>query len=168
MRRPLCQPAQPEKDPRNDPRQPRRAFLFPPAQPANHCQRTKGNVKRFDLNQAAFFDHAKICQPNQRSDCRSTRSQTAARDRDKRDRHGQHAKHGRRARRPLVATSEELEGCGYQPVDEWRFTKVGRAAHPRNNVIAGLEHADRRQNPPSLFSFDLERTKRRQINRRPN
>jgi hypothetical protein len=37
-----------------------------------------------------------------------------------------------------------------------------------DNVVARLEHPDRRQNAPSFFSFDRDRTKRRQINRRPD
>src|SRR5438067_10148158 len=92
QRRTFRQPPEPEKNPRHSPGQPWRTFLRPPAQPKNDGERAKRYVKRFDLDEASFFDHAEVGQPDQSGDCRSSAPKTFTRDENERESNRQQTK----------------------------------------------------------------------------
>jgi hypothetical protein len=93
MQRPFRQHTKPEKDPGDDPGQPRRTSFSPPAQPENQGQPRERNVERFNLDEPPFLDDSKIRQPDQSGDERAVRTETTARDGDESERDSEHAKH---------------------------------------------------------------------------
>src|SRR6266566_7420437 len=64
--------------------------------------------------------------------------------------------------------AEEFEGNCDQPIHKRRLAEIWFAAHLRNDVIAGFQHADRRQNPAPFLAFDFERAQTRKVDCRPN
>src|SRR5438270_902350 len=62
----LRQQAKSEKNRCRNPNEPRRLLLSPKTQPKNDGKPAERNVEALDLDQAAFFNHADIRQPDQR------------------------------------------------------------------------------------------------------
>src|SRR5436853_7629025 len=109
MKRPFCQPTQTEKNKRHRPNQPRRFLLFPETQPKNDRERAKRNIKPFNFDQSPFLDDSSVNQPDERGNCRSTRSQTTTRNSDKSERDQKNGNHRRHSRRPFVLLPENFE-----------------------------------------------------------
>ncbi len=160
--------SEPEKNSSATPRQPAFPRLIPPTQPADKSERGERNVERFDLDQATFFEQAKIGQPHHGGGERSVRPKGATRDRQKGTGDYQDRQDRRKTRRPFIARVEKFKRAGDEPVDQRRFAQIRLAPNLGHDVVAGLQHRDCGQDSTAFFAFQLERAQSRQVNQRPN